>query len=227
MNRFTKLLIAVFAIWSILLSTACSGPQNTNVAVNQPPRQDNNANTTVTPTPGANPSSPACDPNGPGDRAAAVQAAIDDKVSHDSDLNTQKMNHKFKYIVVTFPKANPTDPDSQALALVIGGVISGKNVFQRMIPIVQPVMGQRCVQAVVLVPYAKVPTIVNITSLDDLAGDGLIWSGCDYPAVACPDGSCATSCPGSIGKTSETSAADSTAKPATANNNNTASTNKP
>jgi len=227
MNRSTKLLIAQVAIASVFLLGCGSPPQNGNS--NGGVRQDTNTNS-ATPTPDNNALDAACSDPDPSHRATAVQNFVDDKIAHDPNLSQEKTAGLFKDKVVIFPRGGITDPEPQALALIIGGVITGKNLFQKLIPIVQPVMGNKCVQAVAFVPIGSVPLDAKVTSLTAAGGDNMfLWTGCDYPNVACPDGLCAMSCSGGIGKTGGGNDSNTSGNANTAGNSNanTGSSNKP
>lgn len=227
MNRSTKLLIAQVAIASVFLLGCGNPPQNGNGNVGV--RQDTNTNS-ATPTPDNNALDAACNDSDPTHRATAVQNFIDDKISHDSSLSQEKTAGLFKDKVVMFPKGGITDPEPQALAIIFGGVITGKNLFQKLIPIVQPVMGNKCVQAVAFVPIGSVPLDAKVASLPASGGDNMfIWTACDYPNVACPDGLCAMSCPGGIGKGGGGTSLNTSSMANTAGNGhaNTGTSNKP
>ena len=213
MNRSTKLLIVLCATASIVLAGCGNGTQNTNTSANGGVRQDNNSNANgnanalpsppvPTPTgmgPGTpDPSANACDPSVvPATRATNVETWLNDKITQEGALKEIKQlrdNNKLKVRVLVFPPASGGSTDS--LVLVLGGLIYGKNVFQELNVLTQPVMGRKCVMAVALVPYAKANKGLAVTWNVD---DGMVWTGCDYPAYACPDGTCATSCNGGIG----------------------------
>lgn len=212
MNRSTTLLIALCATASIMFLASCgNGPQNTNTSANGGGRQDNNSNTNAnvnalpspvtTPTT-TGPSTPdptasVCDPSvAPATRATNVENWLSDKITQEGafrDLKQLRDNNKFKLKVAVFPP--PSGGSSDTLVLALGGMIEGKNVFQELNVLTQPVVGRKCVMAVALVPYSKADVSIFAWSPDD----GMVWTGCDYPAVACPDGTCATSCSGGIG----------------------------
>lgn len=221
MNRSAKLLVAIIAIWSSLLSAACdNGSQNANGGGNP------NNNVALTPTPKPPPPAACNDTTPPTQRALDVQAAIDAKVDNPQNpqnkLWVEKSAGRFAYRVVVFPAGGDPNPP-QALALVVGGSITGTTIFPTLTGIFQPFMAQKCILRVVFVPnVSDVPPadkVGNITALPI----GFGWTGCDYPAVACPSGICDPNgqCPGGIGKaeasTTSSAAPASAIPPANAN----------
>jgi|GEM_PF-3085514 len=240
MKRSSKLLIAATALWTLAMMLACNNGQQNNNAANNPNKPNDNSNTNANalpPPPTPIPPAVACGQANTADRATMVQQSLTQHITQTGGkLNEEytATTPKFAFRAVVFPPGpNPGDPPPDALVMVIGGSISGKNIFPALNSLLAPYMAQnKCVMRVVFVPtVALVPPSYTITSLAALPG-GFGWSGCEYPQVACPSGMCADagSCNGAIdlvgtASPAATSSANGATNTSTAADANTAHSN--
>ena len=156
---------------------------------------DQNANTGIpTPTPE--------DPCGAADideLEKALRKEIDKGVNGDNDLsNHNAVNHNaanqahmpyLKYELVKVPGAQ-----GNSVYVIFEGRLSGQKVMDKVIKVVEKHVKKKCAFRVFFVKEGTLPLPLQ-KSDSALNIEGFEWGGCQFPMVACPDGSCQSSCP--------------------------------
>jgi len=187
-------------LWTILLTFGCGTPTNPNGNGSSAINSGNNANaetatlpTLVDPCSGTDPAVIANKVN------QYIQRQIDNNMP---DVKTQMTLGMFNFrAVVTITPSDPngTPPTTtDTVYLYLGGRLGDvraganpKNNFQPLLAFIKNSHKRGCVNKVVFVPVASIPT-ANLAPQPPI--DGFEWLGCDDPYKPCPGGWCAMQC---------------------------------